>query len=334
MKNRILYINLSKHKMQKFFQEFNTLNYVIKEAENILIWSHSHPDGDTTGSALALKEYIKSFHKNVDAACFDPIPEYLQPIIPKEEFIDPQSVDFKKYKLIIACDAVDRGFAKIRNQFSENQVIAIIDHHQSVETQGDINIIEAGFSSVCEIIYDFFLFNKIEINKKIANYLLLGILYDTGIFQNSSTTSKIMGIASELLKKGAQLPKIIEAVFANKKITTLKLWGRAFEKARINPQSGMIASVITRQEIEEFNANTDDVAYVSVILNTVPGTKFSLILSERENGIIKGSLRSEAYKNVDVSKIAAAFGGGGHKLASGFEIEGKIIETENGWEIA
>jgi len=56
-------------------------------------------------------------------------------------------------------------------------------------------------------------------------------------------------------------------------------------------------------------------------------------LSEREDGIVKGSLRSEEYKGVDVSKIAAQFGGGGHKLASGFEVKGKIVETEEGWEI-
>jgi bifunctional oligoribonuclease and PAP phosphatase NrnA len=65
----------------------------------------------------------------------------------------------------------------------------------------------------------------------------------------------------------------------------------------------------------------------------VPGTKFSLVLSERDKGIIKGSLRSEEYKGVDVSQIAHLFGGGGHKLASGFEVKGKIIETPTGWEI-
>ena len=77
----------------------------------------------------------------------------------------------------------------------------------------------------------------------------------------------------------------------------------------------------------------EDIAQVSGILNTVPGTKFAMILSEREDGIIKGSLRSEEYKGVDVSEIAHLFGGGGHKLASGFEVKGKIVETENGWEI-
>lgn len=95
----------------------------------------------------------------------------------------------------------------------------------------------------------------------------------------------------------------------------------------------MIATVITQKDIEECEATSEDLAQVASILNTVPGTRFSLILSEREGGRIKGSLRSEEYKDVDVSAIAHEFGGGGHKLASGFEVQGKISETAEGWEI-
>ena len=162
---------------------------------------------------------------------------------------------------------------------------------------------------------------------------MIGILSDTGNFQHANTSSRVMEISSDLMKKGASVSKIIEATFANKKLSTLKLWGRAFEKAKINPINGLITTVLTKEDIEECSASTEDIGQVASILNTVPGTKFSLILSERDNGTIKGSLRSEEYKGVDVSEIAHLFGGGGHKLASGFEIHGKIIETPTGWEI-
>jgi phosphoesterase RecJ-like protein len=166
-----------------------------------------------------------------------------------------------------------------------------------------------------------------------TTFLMLGILGDTGSFQHSNTTPRVMEIASTLLKKGAPLSKIIETAFANKNISTLKLWGKAFERAKINPQNGLIISVLTQTDLEECSAGSEDIAQVASILNTVPDTKFALILSERGDGIVKGSLRSEEYKGVDVSKIAARFGGGGHKLASGFEIKGKLQETENGWKI-
>ncbi|MFA7209636.1 MAG: bifunctional oligoribonuclease/PAP phosphatase NrnA [Parcubacteria group bacterium] len=318
--------------MQNFKQEFNTLNFVINESQTILLFAHSRPDGDTTGSVMALKEYAVRMGKKVDIACYDPFPEYLKSLS-EETFINPENLDLGKYNLIIATDSVERGFHKIAGSIADNQIVAILDHHPDISLKGDITIIDATYSSVCEIIYDFFAFNKIDINRKMATFLMLGLMSDTGSFQHSNTTSKVMGIASQLMKKGAPISKIVETTFANKNISTLKLWGKAFEKAKINPDNGMIISVLTQKDLEECEAGTEDIAQVSSILNTVPGTKFALILSERENGTIKGSLRSEEYKGVDVSKIAAQFGGGGHKLASGFEIKGKIVETENGWEI-
>ena len=318
--------------MQQFSQEFNTLNFAIKESESILLFAHSRPDGDTVGSVLALREYIRTLGKDVDVACFDPFPDYLSNIA-QIDFSKPDQLDLKKYNLIIAADSVERGFEKVQNKFLENQVIAILDHHPDITIRGDINIIDATYSSVCEIVYNFFEATKIKITREMATYLMLGILSDTGMFQHSNTTPRVMSIASALMKAGAPMAKIVQTSFANKNISTLKLWGKAFEKARINPENGMIASVLTKADLEECAASTDDIARVSEILNTVPGTKFALILSERGDGIVKGSLRSEDYKGIDVSRIAAQFGGGGHRLASGFEIKGTIKETEDGWEI-
>jgi phosphoesterase RecJ-like protein len=318
--------------MKNFQKEFHTLNYVIKESANILLFAHSHPDNDTTGSVLALKEYIVSLGKKVDIACFDQFPASLLPIV-TEKFEPPQNLDLEKYKLVIACDSVERGFEKITDKFSSDQVVAILDHHPDITMQKDISILDAEVSSVCELIYDFFIFNKIEITRKMATCIMLGILGDTGTFQHANTTARTMEIASDLMKKGAPVAKIVQATFSNKNICTLKLWGRAFEKAKVNPENGMIVSVITQKDMEECDASSEDIAQVAGILNTVPGTKFSLILSEREGGIVKGSLRSEEYKGMDVSRLAAQFGGGGHKLASGFEIKGRIVETEEGWKI-
>lgn len=319
--------------MKDFSSEFNTLNYVIKKSSKILLFAHSSPDGDTVGSVLALKEYIENYlHKTVDIACLDPLPDYLHGLA-KAKFNFPQHLDLKSYDSIIACDSVERGFDKILSQLSDQQAIVIMDHHPDITLKGDVNIVDFFYSSVCEIIYDYLEFSEVKINSVIATYLMMGIMGDTGNFQHSNTTPRVMEVASDLMKKGASFSKIVESVFTNKKMSTLKLWGIAFEKARINPVNRMITTVLTQKDIEDCNASTDDIAQVAAILNTVPGTKFSLVLSEREDGKIKGSLRSEEYKGTDVSAIAHQFGGGGHKLASGFEVTGKIIETDTGWEI-
>lgn len=318
--------------MLKFAQEFHTLNFAIKESQKILLFAHSRPDGDTAGAVLALREYALGLGKQADIVCSDPFPAYLKSLA-ADVFKFPAHLKLEEYNLVIAADSVERGFHKFKESFRENQVIALIDHHPDITIQGDINLIDPRYSSVCEIIYNFFEAIHAEITRPAATYLLLGILSDTGMFQHSNTTPRVMEIASRLMKKGAPMAKIVETTFTHKNIATLKLWGKAFEKAKINPANGMIASVLTKNELDECGAGTEDIAQVAGILNTVPGTRFALILSEREGGIIKGSLRSEEYKGVDVSAIAAQFGGGGHKLASGFEVKGKIVETGEGWRI-
>jgi len=319
--------------MKNFSKEFKNLSYVIEKAQKVLLFAHSGPDSDTTGANLALKEYLISLGKEVEVACFDPIPKFLEQVT-LEKFEFPGRLDLQQYDAIIACDSVERGFQKIQKDLLEKQVIVLIDHHPDIHIAGDITIIDATYSSVCEMVYDYFKFVGVQITKNMATYIMMGILGDTGSFQHSNTTSRVMEIASELMKKGASITKIVNAVFANKKFATLKLWGKAFEKAKINPENGMIVTVLTQKDVEECGSSTEDIAQVASILNTVPGTKFSLILSERGDGTIKGSLRSEEYKGVDVSEIAHKFGGGGHRLASGFEIHGQIVETKDGWTIA
>ncbi|MDD5397258.1 MAG: bifunctional oligoribonuclease/PAP phosphatase NrnA [Candidatus Moranbacteria bacterium] len=318
--------------MKNFIQEFNTLSYIIKNSQRILIFAHSGPDGDTSGSVLAFKEYLEMIGKHADISCVDPIPAFLETLTP-QRFTSPDHLDLQSYDAAIGCDSVERGFQNILPKLPEKTATVIIDHHPDITTTADVVIIDSRRSSACEIVYEYLISQNAHISKSIATYLMIGILSDTGNFQHANTSSRVMEISSDLMKKGASVSKIIEATFANKKLSTLKLWGRAFEKAKINPKNGLITTVLTQADISECSASTDDIGQVASILNTVPGTKFSLILSEREDGVIKGSLRSEEYKGVDVSEIAHLFGGGGHKLASGFEIRGKIVETKTGWEI-
>jgi phosphoesterase RecJ-like protein len=250
-----------------------------------------------------------------------------------ENFLDPKKINTDEYDLLVGCDAVERSFEKIVARKNANQKIIIFDHHPTLDfkiIRPDIVVKDEKYSSVCEIIYEFFDFHRIDITKKMASYLLAGILYDTGAFQHANTSARVMEIAAALMRRGAPMNKIIQATFKDKKLETLKLWGRAMERAEINEKTGAIMSFITKDDMEELGMEEDSVGRIAELLNTVSGTKFSLVLIEKEKNKVKGSLRSEWYKNVDVSEIARTLRGGGHKLASGFEIVGKIEKGEDG----
>ncbi|TXH07069.1 MAG: bifunctional oligoribonuclease/PAP phosphatase NrnA [Candidatus Moraniibacteriota bacterium] len=318
--------------MRYFGKEFKTLHFVIEQAGSILLVAHKRPDPDTVGANLALKYYLESLGKRVEIACYDPFPENLSSLF-HTDFLHPDQINLASFEAIIAADSVDRGFHLFRNRLQERQVVALIDHHPDIDLVGDIVMIDPKYSSSSEIVYLFFVQTKVHITKDMATALLAGILFDTGNFQHSSVSPQVMDIASHLMKLGAPLTKVSNTIFANKNISAMKLWGKALEKARFIRESGLLVTAVTRSDISECEATPDDIYQVASILSTVPEAKFALVLSERDEETVRGSLRASEHHGVDVSLIAHKLGGGGHKLASGFEVKGKIMESAEGWHI-
>lgn len=321
--------------MPHFVSEFRNLKYVIRKSERVLLFAHNRPDPDSVGATLALKEMLLACGKKVDIACYHPYPEYLQPIIgTPEAFLHPDSVDIKPYDTVIAADSVDRGFQLFRDKISEDQIVVIIDHHPDITVRADIKILDTESSSASELVYDFFVSAGEVITPKIATVLLMGILFDTGNFQHPNTRAKTMEAGSDLIRKGARLKKIVETIFTNRNLSTLKIWGRALLKAKIIPENDMIVSALTEKDMEECQASTDEVNQAIPLLNSASHAKFAMLLVQKDADTIRASLRSNEEGNIDVSELAKQFGGGGHKMASGFEMKGKIIETDFGWQIA
>lgn len=319
--------------MQTFETEFRTLEYVISKSERILLAAHNRPDPDTTGANAAFAEHLRERGKHVDIVCLNPFPDNLKGLL-DEEFFHPDQLDLQSYDAVIACDSVDRGFDTFADRFSEEQVIVLIDHHPDISLKGDVMIIDSEYSSASELLYLFFVSIEARITKPMATALLTGILFDTGGLQHSNVSPSVMGIVSELMKRGAPLSRITQTIFTNKNISALKLWGKAFEKAKLHPGNGMLVTAVTKRDVDECQASIEDIGQVATILCAVPDAKFALVLSERDDLIVRASLRSMEQHGVDVSAIAHQFGGGGHRLASGFELPGKIVETEDGFTIA
>lgn len=318
--------------MQKFNAQFKTLEYIVARAENILLVAHTRPDPDTVGSNSAFHEHLVALGKKVTIACYDSFPQVLLPLGEKK-FIHPDNVDLHSFDAVFALDSVDRGFDLFRDKLKEEQVVVLMDHHPDIELAGDVVIIDADYSSTSELLYLYFKQTGARITKRMATYLLAGLVFDTGGFKHSKVTPEVMEMASTLMQKGAPLDKVSQIIFAHRNIAALRLWGKAIEKARLYPENGMLVTAVTQEEISECEASQEDIYQVTSILSTVPDAKFALVLSERDDSTVRGSLRSMDHHGVDVSRIAHAFGGGGHVLASGFEIPGKIVDTGEGFLI-
>jgi phosphoesterase RecJ-like protein len=312
----------------------------ILAAHNVLIVSHLHPDVDALSSIGIMIELIEGLGKNYLAYAQEK-DEFIFDFLPQAERIHaklPLGFSFNDYDLVIVldCGAVSRtGLAEaLVNRHKKKIKVIEFDHHPPVDHFADIEIRLPNLSSTTEVLYHFLKINNIVINKNISNLLLSGILTDTGNFLYPSTSEQTVNIAAEMLEQGAQLPKIFQHTIQNKNLASMKLWGLALKNLRINPQYNLAISVITKEEISEIGldeANNDIFGDIVAFLSNLGGVKGVILFREESTGRIKANLRT-ADPEIDISRLAAIFGGGGHPKASGFLVSGKIIKKDNSWE--
>lgn len=308
---------------------------LIKASNSILILSHKKPDGDAVGSSLGLLQALRGIGKTVKFFSKDNIPDIFK-FLPNVSEVENKAIP-QKYDLVILLDCAlfkRTGLVDIKEVASSFDNILIIDHHPKNETECDyyencFYFINPQASSTAVLIYELLKNAKIEITKDIANCLLTGIFTDTGGFQHSNVDKQSLEAAAEFMRKGSRVDKITKNIFSNKSMSAIKLWGLALSRVQTDTKTGMAISYISKKDLENFGVKEDNLAGLVNVINTISDAKFSLLLTESDNYKIKGSLRSEEYKGIDVSRIARSFGGGGHKLASGFEIDGNL---ENGIE--
>ncbi len=321
----------------KFHSEFKKLESTIQENKNFLLVIHPSPDTDALGSSFSLKSYIDSHNdKTATIYSIDAPSEELGALFNIKNVTTNLQVHNKDVIIILDRGdvyhklGIDKKVASLKNPPKE---LINVDHHPRTAIDTALNIRTTTAAATSEIIYAFFEYLNFDYSQTISQYLLNGIYADTGGFKHNNTSPEILEIAGNLMRKGASISKINRALFANKSLSALKLWGLALDRAQVNKKTGMAVSFITKADLKKCNATAKDLTGLSEILNTISEAKFSLMLTEGDNNKIKASLRSEPYKKIDVSKIAQSFKGGGHKLASGFEIEGRLHQTKDGWII-
>ncbi len=238
----------------------------------------------------------------------------------------------KNFDLIISCDAADiEQLGKIyedNTSLFHSLPLVVIDHHASNDGFGTINHIVVTNASTTEVIFD--LIPEITgkgheyLDADIATLLLAGIITDTGSFQHPNTTPKSFEVAANLIDMGARQQEIIKHLFKTKKLTTLRLWGRVLSKIKNDPIHRFVWSTVSEQDFSDEQASSDETeGLIDELLSNAPGVEVVLLLKEREDGVISGSIRTTTPA-CDATKIAEMFGGGGHRQAAGFKIRNAV----------
>ncbi len=292
---------------------------LIENANSIGISGHIRPDGDCTGSCLGLFRYLQENfgQKQIDL--------YLEPFSEEFNFLaDSQKVkhevpEKKEYDLYISldCGSPDRlGMAEAL--FYQAKSTVNIDHHISNTCFGDFNLVEAFKSSTCEVLFG--LMEPEKISKETAEALYLGIVHDTGVFKHSCTGEDTMRIAGKLISLGARPEYIIDHTFYEKTYLQNQILGRCLLESFLVLEGKVILSCVDRKTMEFYGAKSLDFDGVIDQLRVTKGVEVAVFAYETDTQEYKVSMRSNG--EVNVSKIAVFFGGGGHVKAAGCTLKG------------
>ena len=217
---------------------------------------------------------------------------------------------------------VNAVYEQNKGILADTQIINI-DHHPTNISFGGINLIDSSATSTCEILFSLIeALDKGLMDADIATQLLTGIINDTDRFQNTNTSPKSLTVAAQLIAAGARRSEIVRNLYKTKPLSTLKLWGKILTNLKEDKADSLVWSTISKEEIAQAGAHeTETEGVINELISTAPNAKIALLLVEREKGLVTASLRTN-FSDVEVDQIAVTFGGGGHKKAAGFKIEG------------
>ena len=300
---------------------------VIRENHTFFISSHMRPDGDSIGAQLALGSFLKRLGKDVYIANRDPVPAVYQ-FLPHSSDIQITEKVEKDFNVAFILDCSDlQRIGNIIDLKNRVKIVINMDHHLDCELFGDYNYVEPEASSVAEELYDLFQESHRGVTGEEALALYVGILTDTGRFQEVNATPRCHEIVAELIRKGVSPQVVSQKVYEARTVAGLKLLPLTLNTLEVTADGKIACLSITQDMYKETGSREDDVEGFVNFARDVQGVEVGILFRETAlSQQFKVSIRSKG--KIDVSKIAGLFSGGGHRNAAGCTIQGTLEEVK------
>lgn len=319
---------------------FHRIHERLSRSARVLLATHEQADGDALGSLLAFRHLLEQPGRTIVALAPDSTPESYFHLAGHDRVLTTASairVDGFDAVVLFDCGDVRRTHLaeKLYYLGQHRPHVVLFDHHSTVTKFRDRELVDTAVvdleaAATCELLYRYVEATARPITPTIATAMLTGIITDTGGFVHPNTTPEVMEIAAELLKRGANLRRIMNAVTRSKNVGTLQLWGRALSRLEYDRPSGVVSTALTLKDFEECGVETEAVEGIASFLNSLGEGNMVLVLREEPDGFVKGSYRTKR-NDVDVAALARRYGGGGHQRAAGFKVKGSIVKHDHAW---
>lgn len=304
----------------------NNIAEVLDGVKTMAIAGHIRPDGDCVGSCTALYAYIKKWYPEIRADIYLETPRPVFGYLAYMDEVKSEASGEKEYDLFVTCDVSARDrLAVAGDYFEKAKKTVCIDHHVSNPGFARINHILPDASSSCEVLYG--LLDPEKVDREIAQAVYTGIIHDTGVFQYSCTSPETMRIAGELMKTGFDFTELIEKSFYQKTYIQNQVMGRVLAESILLLNGKCIVGYMKKKDMDFYGVDGADLDGIVSQLRLTEGVEVAIFIYEKSTQEFKVSLRSNG--DVDVSKIAVFFGGGGHVKAAGCEMAGSMYDVVN-----
>ena len=301
----------------------------VRKHKSFLITAHTSPEGDAIGAELAFYHLLKRLGKRAVVVNEDPTPveynffpgrEHIVVYSPKLENIDFDCM------VVLDCSDLNRT-GQVHKLNKYNKPVINIDHHISNDNFGTVSLVDAKASSASEIVFSLFKEMHVPIEKDSALLLYVGMMTDTGSFRYSNTSGYTHKVAGELMRFDFDVRQIYRNIYENIPYFDMQFLIKTLSKVHLvaNGRIGWveIPAKLLRHKKLSFDLSDHILSFVRSIKDIQAVALFRENLGSHKE--IRVNLRSSG--KVDVNKVAQAFGGGGHRAASGCTIVGKLSDV-------
>jgi phosphoesterase RecJ-like protein len=308
------------------WQEFIRL---IETNDRFVATCHVHPDGDAIGSLLAIGFVLKKYRKNFELICSEGVPSVYAYLEGSESIKKERDLSVTPQVLIsVDCAEKDRCALAPEIWNIPGLTVINIDHHISNIGFADLNLIDPQAAATGEVIYRLFGEAGLEFDSSVAIALYTAVATDTGFFRYSNTSAFTLELASMLVKKyGIEPSKIAEQVHEQKSFSAIRLLGEVLCTLQVGIGGKVAWMVLDQPMLSKFQVENEETESFVNYARSIEGVEIGILFKELRANEIKLSWRSSV--NIDVSKLAANFGGGGHARAAGCTINGPIDRVVN-----
>ncbi len=290
----------------------------IRERRRFCLTTHEGPDGDAVGSLAAMQQVLTALGK--DAVAFLPAAEFPLPyeyrFIELEGLVTEPPADLAERTLVfLDCGNIDRSPVAD----GEGALIVNVDHHHDNTRFGTINHVNPHASCTAEMVWDLMHALDVPITKAIGEALYVGLVTDTGRFMYENTGPRAHEMAAELLSFGIDAHAVYRQLYEGIPQGKLELLARGLSNVERFDGGLLTVTHLTRDDYHSAGADESYSEGVVDHLRSVEGTAVAGLVREQLAGepARKVSLRATDDR-IDVSRIARALGGGGHRRAAGF----------------